>query len=373
MSPQASARTSLLGAGSRWKLISEPLHKRSTSRRDESVAEFVRRKFGARNSRISRLAVRFRRLCRRSGKAEPASRISHARRMGTQVRQRAARRDEIAAARTTAPEPPPLCSFQAGHAAPSASARDKLGDAIATRSHRVACASSPVPQARRFEIRVTRGWARRAAAACWRHRSRHARLRRRRTCSRHCRHCSRTRFSGIAYAPVAVVAAGYYRQQIGDSLERLRLPRAAPRKASHAWHGVEFVALPRTRARRQRRDDQLCRRRHRHRNCSRSPKMKSRRSCRTRTRTCSKSAARRPCTSPSGDIREHCRNTILGHGHIVGAIRDGRNAKFQGLFFPGKLSGRALARQMRRATAFQTAEAVRKHLHNCGDGSVMLA
>ncbi len=46
MSPQAVLRSSLLGMGARWKLASEALRKTKPPTEEESVAQFVRRKFG---------------------------------------------------------------------------------------------------------------------------------------------------------------------------------------------------------------------------------------------------------------------------------------------------------------------------------------
>jgi protoporphyrinogen/coproporphyrinogen III oxidase len=46
MSPQAILGTSLLGLASRWKVVSEPFRKTHPPSEEESVAKFVRRKFG---------------------------------------------------------------------------------------------------------------------------------------------------------------------------------------------------------------------------------------------------------------------------------------------------------------------------------------
>lgn len=46
MSPQALVTTSLLGAGSRWKIASEPFRRTSPPDEEETIANFVRRKFG---------------------------------------------------------------------------------------------------------------------------------------------------------------------------------------------------------------------------------------------------------------------------------------------------------------------------------------
>lgn len=46
MSPPALIGSSLLGIGSRWKIVSEPFRRTTPPPHEESVAEFVRRKFG---------------------------------------------------------------------------------------------------------------------------------------------------------------------------------------------------------------------------------------------------------------------------------------------------------------------------------------
>ena len=49
--------------------------------------------------------------------------------------------------------------------------------------------------------------------------------------------------SGVAYAPVAVVACGYYDRQIAEKLDGIRIPGAAQREGADVGHGVEFVAI----------------------------------------------------------------------------------------------------------------------------------
>ena len=46
MSPQAILTTSLLSYGTRWKVVSEPFKRTRPPNDEESVADFVRRKFG---------------------------------------------------------------------------------------------------------------------------------------------------------------------------------------------------------------------------------------------------------------------------------------------------------------------------------------
>lgn len=47
MAPQAMLSTALFNAGTKWRLLTEPLRRTSPKEPDESVADFVRRKFGA--------------------------------------------------------------------------------------------------------------------------------------------------------------------------------------------------------------------------------------------------------------------------------------------------------------------------------------
>ena len=47
MAPPALLTTSLLGISSKWRLLSEPFRRSHPPARDESVADFVRRKFGS--------------------------------------------------------------------------------------------------------------------------------------------------------------------------------------------------------------------------------------------------------------------------------------------------------------------------------------
>ena len=46
MSPQGLLTSSLLAPGSRWKIVSEPFRRTKPPSEEESVANFVRRKFG---------------------------------------------------------------------------------------------------------------------------------------------------------------------------------------------------------------------------------------------------------------------------------------------------------------------------------------
>ena len=70
--------------------------KRKPPADDESIAQFRASQIRQRNTRISGRALRFGRLCGRSGTIESSRRISSGRPMGTRTRQRSARRHEIA-------------------------------------------------------------------------------------------------------------------------------------------------------------------------------------------------------------------------------------------------------------------------------------
>ena len=78
LAPPSLLTTPLLSAGTKWRLFTEMLRHTHPPAGDESIAAFVRRKFG--DELLNRLVApfRLRRLCRRSGKIEPARRVSEA-------------------------------------------------------------------------------------------------------------------------------------------------------------------------------------------------------------------------------------------------------------------------------------------------------
>ena len=76
MSPQAILGSSLLGLGSRWRVATEALRRTKPPSEEESVAAIRPAEIRARDSGISCLALRIRRLRGRSRKTQSARRLS---------------------------------------------------------------------------------------------------------------------------------------------------------------------------------------------------------------------------------------------------------------------------------------------------------
>ena len=158
MSPQAILGSSLLGVKSRWKIASEPLRRTSPPSEDESVASFVRRKFG--HEILEYLVSPFvsgvyagdpEKL---SLRAAFPSLDEWERQYGSVLRGAMKSRPEKGARKG----PPPLCSFKSGMRTLMRSLADKLGDAfnpgVRASSIRRADTTANSP---RYAIRVTRG------------------------------------------------------------------------------------------------------------------------------------------------------------------------------------------------------------------------
>jgi len=226
MSPQAILSTSLLGLGSRWKVVSEPLHKTQPPSEEESVAKFVRRKFG--HEILEYLVSPFVSGVY-AGDPEKLS-LSAAfpsleeweRDYGSVLRgamkSRSAKPKQSAAA-------PPLCSFRQGISTLARTIGSKLGKQLLTGSR----AESIRPcdtAAGASQIQFTRNGQQQTVVA-------HAVVMA--TPAPAASHLVGkiapslvTPLSGIAYAPVAVVGLGYYSKQIGQLLDGfgVLIPRA---------------------------------------------------------------------------------------------------------------------------------------------------
>lgn len=221
MSPQALLASSLLGPRSRWKIASEPFKKSRPPTEEETVAAFVRRKFG--HEILEYLVAPF-----VSGvfagdpeqlslKAAFPTLDEWERQYGSVLR--GAMKSRPPKHQRTAP--PALCSFRHGVATLPRSIAAKLGDSLQLdtqvqsiqRSAQTAAPSSVAS----FEIRALRQAREQSATSravvlatpAYISGSLLSEL------SPSLAHV----LSGIAYAPVAVVAASYYRQQVGDPLD----------------------------------------------------------------------------------------------------------------------------------------------------------
>jgi protoporphyrinogen/coproporphyrinogen III oxidase len=213
MSPQALLTSSLLTPGSRWKIASEPFRKTRPPSKEESVAEFVRRKFG--HEILEYLVAPF-----VSGvyAGDPETLSLRAafptleeweREYGSVLRGAMKSRPT----RDKRAGPPPLCSFRRGVATLARALGEKLGTNLRTGSRVLAIHRTGEASASKYEIRVASGSSEETISA---------RAIVVATPAYAAAHLASTlpsplchMLSGITYAPVAVVAAVYYARQIG--------------------------------------------------------------------------------------------------------------------------------------------------------------
>jgi oxygen-dependent protoporphyrinogen oxidase len=215
MSPQAVLTSSLLGAGSRWRIVSEPFRRTKAPSEEESVANFVRRKFG--HEILEYLVAPFvsgvyagdpEKL---SLRAAFPSLEEWEREYGSVLR--GAMKSRSAQGRQSLP----LCSFRQGMGTLARAIAGVLGDRLRTGSEVVALCRAELRGVAEYAVRVaengheetTSAAAVVSAAPAYR-------------ASHHLEPISpelaRT-LAGIAYAAVAVVAAGYYTKQIDQPFE----------------------------------------------------------------------------------------------------------------------------------------------------------
>jgi protoporphyrinogen/coproporphyrinogen III oxidase len=355
MSPQALLTSSLLGVNSRFKIASEPLRRTRPPSAEESVADFVRRKFG--HEILEYLVAPFvsgvyagdpEKL---SLKAAFPTLEEWEREYGSVLRGAAKSRSET----DKRVGPPPLCSFKNGVGSLPAAMASKLGDAVRVGAH-----AKSVTRGDAFEIRFTQNGTDeklRAAAvvlATPAYTSSHLIEALTSSSSSKLPHT----LSGVAYAPVAVVASGYYNQQIGESLdgfgflvprsEKIRtlgtvwnsslFPGRAPAGSAAITSFIggatdpEIIELP---------DEKVA-------------AIVQGENARIL------GIAGPPITSAVWKYAKALPQYNMGHGHIVEAIRDGERSN-PGLYFCGNyLEGPSLGKCLE--TGSQTAHAIQKYL-----------
>jgi oxygen-dependent protoporphyrinogen oxidase len=241
MSPQALLTSSLLAPGSRWKVVSEPLRRTRPPSEEESVANFVRRKFG--HEILEYLVAPFvsgvyagdpEKL---SLKAAFPSLEEWEREYGSVLRGAMKSRPEKGK-RT----PPSLCSFRNGVATLSRAFAGKLNGDLLVGAHvdtvgRLTDSSNDA----RYEIHFQRNGqteslaARGVVMAVPAYKAAHL-------LGSFSAWLANT-LSGIAYAGVAVVAAGYDAHQIGPALEGFGflVPRSEKRRTlGTVWNSSLF-------------------------------------------------------------------------------------------------------------------------------------
>lgn len=354
-SPQAMLTSSMLGAGSRWKILSEPFRKTRPPAVEESVASFARRKFG--NEILEYLVGPF-----VSGvyagdpemlslKAAFPSLDEWEREYGSVLRGA-----KKARTRKGPSEPESLCSFQQGVATLPSAMAAKLGYRLQTQAraislHRIGTAGNATR-----EVRIERavGSETMQAAAIVVATPAYISAHLIESMSAQLGHT----LSGIAYAPVAVVAAGYYQQQVGEPMNGFGflVPRSEKlHTLGTVWNSSLFPG--------------------------RAPRGAV-------TLTSFTGGATNPeiAAEPEGEIakiiqseNEHILKIIgspvtsavwkypralpqynLGHGHVVEAIRDAER-KLPGIFFAGNyLEGPSVGKCVENG--FRTADAVQNYL-----------
>ncbi len=217
MSPQAMVTSSLLGVGSRWKILSEPFRKTRPPEAEESVASFARRKFG--NEILEYLVAPFvsgvfagdpEKL---SLRAAFPSLDEWEREYGSVLRGASKSRR----AKGTREGPPSLCSFKRGMGTFPRAISSKLGDRLRTGAVVRSVKRLGRPGSETHEIQFEQSGRAETieAGAVVMATPAYTAAHLIETISPQLGHT----LSGIAYAPVAVVASGYYEQQVGRSLQ----------------------------------------------------------------------------------------------------------------------------------------------------------
>jgi protoporphyrinogen/coproporphyrinogen III oxidase len=353
-SPQRMLTSSLLGVGSRWKILSEPFRKTFPPSDEESVAKFARRKFG--DEILEYLVAPFvsgvyagdpEKL---SLKAAFPSLDEWEREYGSVLR--GAKKSRRAPGATTSS----LCSFRQGVAQLPNAIAEKLAGRVQTGTTAKLVNHLGQNGDEYFELHTERAdesttmQASAVVLATPAYVSAHLIA----PISERLGHT----LSGIAYAPVAVVASGYYRQQAGEAMEGFgflvpgreklqtlgtvwnsslfpgRAPEGAVTVTSFTGGATnpEILSEP---------EDQIAK------------------IIQSENEHILKIVGS-PLTSAVWKYPRALPQYNLGHGHIVETIRDAER-QFPGIFFAGNyLEGPALGKCVENG--FQTAEAVKNYL-----------
>ena len=351
MTPQGLMASSLLGLKSRAKIVSEPFKRTKPPTKEESVADFVRRKFG--HEILEYLVAPFvsgvyagdpEKL---SLKAAFPSLEEWEREYGSVLRGAMKSRPE----KEKRSGPPPLCSFKDGVGSLACAIAENLGDSV-----RVGAKVASVGRSANYQVCVECGGRNEMLEAAAVVVSTPAYI---------AGHIAAQissplmhTLSGVAYAPVAVVACGYYDRQIAEKLDGFGylVPRSEKvRTLGTVWNSSLFagrapagsVAItsfiggatyPRIV---EHSDDEI----------AAIVQDETARILQISGSPVASAVWKYPKALPQYN---------LGHGHVVEAIRDGERAN-PGLFFCGNyLEGPSLGKCVE--TANQTALAIQRYL-----------
>jgi len=351
MTPQALMVSSLLGLKSRAKIVSEPFKRTKPPTKEESVADFVRRKFG--HEILEYLVAPFvsgvyagdpEKL---SLKAAFPTLEEWEREYGSVLRGAMKSRPD----KEKRSGPPPLCSFKDGVGSLAGAIAGKLGGSVRIGANVTSAARSAnyqvcVEQDGRNEMLEAAAVVVSTPAYTAAHIAAQV--------SSPLTHM----LSGVAYAPVAVVACGYYDRQIAEKLDGFGflVPRSEKvRTLGTVWNSSLFagrapagsVAITSFIG------------------GATDPKIVERSEDEIAAIVQDENArilqiSGSPVASAVWKYPKALPQYNLGHGHVVAAIRDGERAN-PGLFFCGNyLEGPSLGKCVE--TANQTALAVQRYL-----------
>ena len=216
MSPQGLIGSPLLGVGSRWKIVSEPFRRTKRPSEDESVADFVRRRFG--HEILEYLVSPFVSGVYAGDPEKLSLRAAFPtldeweREFGSVLRGAIKSRP----LKEERKGPPPLCSFRRGLATLVEALAQELGESLQAGA-RVESLNRAAPVGgSEYEIRLTRNGRNenlRAPAVVLATPAYVADQ-----LSHPLSPSLAQTLSGIPYAPVAVIAAGYYAKQLAQPL-----------------------------------------------------------------------------------------------------------------------------------------------------------
>jgi oxygen-dependent protoporphyrinogen oxidase len=235
MSPQAMLATSLLSPGTRWKIVSEPFRRTRPPSEEESVADFVRRKFG--HEILEYLVSPFVSGVYAGDPEKLSLRAAFPtieeweREYGSVLRGQMKSRSSS----TTAHKgPPPLCSFRRGMNALMQAMGASLGESALPGACASAMSRSGNLGDAGYEIRVARGGreetivARAVVLATPAYVASHL--------VGSVAPPLASTLSGIAYASLAVVGTGYYKRQASAALDGFGV--LIPRSEKHRTLGI---------------------------------------------------------------------------------------------------------------------------------------
>jgi oxygen-dependent protoporphyrinogen oxidase len=356
MSPRALLTSSLLTRGSRWKIASEAFQRTHPPSKEESVADFVRRKFG--HEILEYLVAPFVSGVYAGDPEKLSLRAAFPTLEEWEREYGSVLRGAIKSgpARGKGAGPPPLCSFRRGVTTLTRTLGEKLGANLRAGARVLTVNRARDTSAVKYEIRVVSAGCEEAITtravivATPAYAAAHL-------LSRVSSPLTHT-LSGIAYAPVAVVAAAYYARQIGRSTDGFGflVPRSEKlHTLGTIWNSSLFAG----RAREglivmtsfvggatepeivEKTEEEI----------AAIVQDENARVLQITGPPATSAVWRHPKALPQYN---------LGHGHIVEAIRDGEHAH-PGLFFAGNyLEGPALGKCAELGA--QTAEAVRAYL-----------